>query len=86
MAIDSVNEVLSLINNQIQFHEKIQEILMKAEALSHVSATECFFDCDRSVMHSYLWMLLDLISSAKTVSDDSLICFSKYAKMIDNVF
>lgn len=86
MAIDSVNEVLSLINNQIEFHEKIQEILMKAEALSHISTTECFFDCDRAVMHPYLWMLSDLISNAKTISDESLICLSRDAKVSSKVF
>ena len=86
MAIDSVNEVLSLINNQIQFHEKIQEILIKAEALSHISTTECFFDCDRPIMHAYLSILSDLISNAKIMSDEALICLSRNAKISHKVF
>ncbi len=42
MATHSVNDVASLINNQIAFHEKIQDYLIKIEAMAFVALNRDF--------------------------------------------
>ncbi len=42
----SANEIASLINNQIDSHEKIQGYLLKAEALTHIALSGDFLDHD----------------------------------------
>lgn len=81
MAIDRVNEIASLINDQIKFHEKIQEVLIKANALSEISVSENFLDHDRSLSHSYLWVLSDLIHQASLLHEESMFYLSRYIKI-----
>lgn len=86
MAIDRVNEITSLINDQIKFHEKIQEVLIKANALSELSVSEDFLEYDRSLSHSYLWVLSDLIRQASLLHEESMFCISRYIKIEQSDF
>lgn len=72
MAIHSVNEVASLINQQVALQENIQEYLLKAEAIASVALCEDFLDADQSIIHAYLWALCDMISESKNLHERAL--------------
>lgn len=72
MAMHMVNEVTSLINDQIDVHEKIQGHLLKAEALAYVALSIDFLDYDHSLINEYLGTLHDIIFQSKQVNECAL--------------
>lgn len=75
MAERSVPELLPLINQQIDFHETLNEYLAKAQALAHVAMSDDFLDYPELIIHYYLWVLSDVVENAKRLSqvnEDSL--------------
>ncbi len=72
MAAHSVNEIASLINNQIDSHEKIQGYLLKAEALTHVALGGDFLDHGRLIVHEYLGALCDIIIESRHFNESVL--------------
>ena len=65
MAMHSVNDVLSLINTQIDSHEKIHGYLLKAEALVQVALRVDFLESGRSQINEYLVFCLRLLLTQK---------------------
>lgn len=72
MATHSVNDVSSLINTQIDSHEKIQELLLKAEALAHVASGGDFLDHEQSILNQYLIALYDIIFQLRYLHESAL--------------
>jgi hypothetical protein len=72
MATHSVNDVASLINNQIVFHEKIQDFLIKAEALANIALSRDFLESGQSVVNEYINVLYDFITEAKSLHQSAL--------------
>ncbi|HSW94137.1 MAG TPA: hypothetical protein VLJ15_07285 [Gammaproteobacteria bacterium] len=72
MATHSVNDVASLINNQIAFHEKIQDSLLKAEALAYVALSRDFLESGQSVINEYMNALYDLVTESKALHQYAL--------------
>ncbi|HSW93651.1 MAG TPA: hypothetical protein VLJ15_04760, partial [Gammaproteobacteria bacterium] len=72
MATHSVNDVASLINNQIAFHEKIQDFLIRAEALAYVALSRDFLESGQSIVNEYINVLYDLITEAKALHQYAL--------------
>ena len=65
MATHSVKQITSLINNQIDSHEKIQACLHKAEALAQVALSGNFLDFRQSTINEYLGALHDIIAESR---------------------
>lgn len=72
MAIHRVNEVASLINQQVEFHEEIQVQLLKVEAIASVALSEDFINYKQSIVHAYIWTLCDMITKVKQLHEQSL--------------
>lgn len=73
MAIDSVNEVSSLINQQVTFQEKIESCLWKLEALMTVAVlTDNFYDLPEITLHNYFSVANDLIEEATKANQEAL--------------
>ena len=80
MATHSVNDVASLINNQIALHEKIQDFLFKAEALASVAVGSDFLDSDQYIISEYLGVLFDLIVESKDLHQSALDNLTKFRR------
>lgn len=65
---------ISLNHNALTRHcDALFECLLKAEALAQVALlTDDFFEYEKSTINSYLWVLSDLLSQAKGLSQQSL--------------
>jgi hypothetical protein len=72
MASNSVNDLLCLINQQVEFQENLSEHLHKAEAMTHVALGDDFLDCPQLIAHYYIWVLSDIIVKAKMINEQSL--------------
>jgi len=72
MAINSLAEITPLINRQIDSQELLNEYLAKIQALVCITSCEDFLDYERSIIHSYLWALGDLVTDAKKLSEEAL--------------
>ncbi len=72
MAHNRVDQFASLINKQIDFQSKIQDYLMKIEAMADVALGEDFLDCEQPTIHAYLWALSDMISESKNLNERAL--------------
>ncbi|HSW93438.1 MAG TPA: hypothetical protein VLJ15_03690 [Gammaproteobacteria bacterium] len=72
MATHSVNDVASLINNQITFHEKIQDYLIKIEALAYVALNRDFLESGQSVINEYINILYDFVTESKALHQYAL--------------
>jgi len=76
MADNSVTQLLTLINQQIESQEDLSLHLSKAQALTHIAMDDGFLDYPTSVLQCYLWVLSDIIDQTKIISEkiiDSLI-------------
>lgn len=78
MADNRLKELLSLINQQIEFQENINEQLYKAEALTQVALGDNFLDSSKVIAHYYLWILSDIIEQAKIINEKALDVLLKY--------
>ncbi|HSW69142.1 MAG TPA: hypothetical protein VLI69_03145 [Gammaproteobacteria bacterium] len=72
MAAHRLNEIASLINNQIDSREQMHECLLKAEALAHVALSGDFLDRGQSILNEYLGVLFDFILESKTLNQAAL--------------
>ena len=72
MAINSLSDITSLINQQIDAQELINEYLSKIESLYCFTMWEDFFDLEKSVLQTYFWVLSDLTSEAKKLNEETL--------------
>jgi hypothetical protein len=72
MAAHSVNDFSSLINTQIDYHEKIQEYLLKAEALAHVALSKDFLGFGQSILYEYLGIMFDVIVESRQINQAAL--------------
>ncbi len=69
MADNSLTQLLTLINDQVDSHETLSEYLSKAEALAQVALGDDFFDHPDLTVHYYLWTLSDLLSQARILNE-----------------
>ena len=72
MTHNRVDQFASLINTQIDIQTKIQEFLFKIETQTDVALCKDFLDCGKSRVHSYLWILYDMISECKDLQNQAL--------------
>ncbi len=72
MTHNRVDQFASLINTQIDIQTKIQDFMIKIEAMADVALSNDFLDCGQSTVHSYLWALYDLISESKELQHRAL--------------
>jgi len=82
MAMHSVNDVASLINNQINFHEKIQECLSKASAMAEITLGGDFLDYRHSTINEYLSALFDIIIDTKDLHQQALDILLKSGRLL----
>lgn len=68
----SVNEIISLINNQIDSQEKIQGYLFQAEALAQVALNKDFLGCEDFIINEYLGLLYEVIMKLKHLQESVL--------------
>lgn len=64
-------ELLTLINQQKTSHEVLNECFLKAEALINVALNCDFIDYPETTVHSYLWVLSDIIGRAKNLNEEA---------------
>lgn len=62
----------SLINNQIAFHERIQDSLLKTEALAYVALSRDFLESGQSIVTEYMSTLHDLVVESKVLHQHAL--------------
>jgi hypothetical protein len=72
MAIYSLAEHASIINQQITVQEDLLERLSKAEALANVALGEDFLNYKPFIIHAYLWALCSIIEEAKVLNQQTL--------------
>ncbi len=84
MANTSLNEISFLIKQQVAFQEDVQEQLTKAAAIANVALSEDFLDFEQSVIHSYLLVLCDIISTAKDRQEFALNNLLKNGGLYNN--
>jgi hypothetical protein len=72
MAEQSLTHLISLINQQVDAQEKLNEHLAKAEALAQITITTEFLELSESIIYNHLWALSDIISQAKDLNEQSL--------------
>ena len=72
MAAPIVNEIASLINNQIDTHEQMQDRLLKAEALALIALSPAFYEHGQATVSEYLAAMYDFITESKTLNDAAL--------------
>ena len=78
----SVNEVASLINNQIASHEKIHDSLLKAEALTCIALSRDFLGSSQSIINEYLSVLHDVVVELKSLHQSALDNLIKFRREI----
>ncbi|HSW69375.1 MAG TPA: hypothetical protein VLI69_04355 [Gammaproteobacteria bacterium] len=83
MATHSVNELTSLINTQIDSHEKIHEILFKARALAYIALDMDFRNYEQSITNQYLITLYDIIIESMRLHESALDNLIKYIHVED---
>jgi len=64
MANRSVNEYHQPINNPC-----LSDVLLKLEALSHITLTQDFLKTPTFIQHDYFWVMNELIATARTLSE-----------------
>lgn len=72
MAESNVTQFSSLINQQVESREALNEYLSKAEALTQISMGDDFLEHSPVILHYYFWILSDIIEHAKTMNENSL--------------
>lgn len=72
MGTPSVNDIASLINNQIAFHERIQDSLLKTEALAYIALSRDFLESSQSIATEYMSALHDLVIESKMLHQYAL--------------
>ncbi|HSW94278.1 MAG TPA: hypothetical protein VLJ15_08010 [Gammaproteobacteria bacterium] len=72
MGTPSVNDIASLINNQIAFHERIQDSLLKTEALAYIALSRDFLESSQSIVTEYMSALHDLVIESKMLHQYAL--------------
>lgn len=72
MADNSVTQLVTLINQQIESQENLSQHLSKAQALAHIAMDDGFLDYPASVVQFYLWVLSDIIDHAKGMNEQAL--------------
>lgn len=55
--------------SNIDTNEQLRECLVKADALTHVALNSNLTEHPQSILHSYLWLLSDLINQAQKLND-----------------
>lgn len=66
------NKLLNLLDQQKTSHESLSECFLKAEALINVALSCDFLDYPETTVHSYLWVLSDIVGRAKKLNEESM--------------
>lgn len=69
---NSLTNLASLLNQQIDSQETLVEFLYKAKALICVTLGRDFLDYDKLTINNYLWILSELIENASSLSENML--------------
>ena len=72
MAETSLNQLLSLINQQIESQETLNDQLTKVEALAYLAVSSDLLEHPKTIIHYFLWVLSDLIELARLTNEQSL--------------
>lgn len=65
------------LDNGINLEEELLECLFKAEASAYIANSDEFLTFDKSISYRFLWILNDLMSEARAISEQLA-----YKKMI----
>lgn len=72
MANTSVNHLIDLINQQIDYQEDLSDCLSKAEALVRITLFNDFYEFSDEIKHNFLWVLSDIIENTKVIHEEAL--------------
>ena len=72
MTTTSLNDLLTLINQQLYQYENLASHLCKAEALAEVAMSNGFLEQDEATQRNYLWALRDLLTDANQINEKQL--------------
>ena len=65
----SLNDLLTLINQQLLQYEALSAYLSKAEALAEVALTNGFIEQEEDTQRHYLWAIRDLLTEAYLLNE-----------------
>lgn len=72
MADSKVSNLLALMKQQMESQEALFEYLIKIDAMVEVILVQDLIGFPAEKMHSYLWIVSDLIGRAKELNEDLL--------------
>lgn len=72
MAENRISDYLLMIKQQAVSQEMLFEYLIKVEAMVEVILAKDLTDFSKERMHSYLWVVSDLVSKARLLNEDIL--------------
>jgi hypothetical protein len=80
MTTNSLNDLVSLINNDLLQYEMLASHLCKAEALAEVAMTNGFLDQSEDTQRHYVWALRDLLTDAEQLNQRLLVKWMHHLK------
>jgi hypothetical protein len=72
MAIHSVDDFLSLINQQVKLQENLRECLVKISAMISVAQGNDLLNETCSTIYHYLWVMNDVMTHACKLNEQAL--------------
>lgn len=72
MADPLINHLCPLINHQIDLQENLNEHLAKVMAMTTISMNDNFMDNNVNTINHYLWILHDMVGTARQLNELSL--------------
>lgn len=67
MAEHSLSDLLTLINQQVEMGEQLEECLCKAEALAETALIDDFCLLPKQKIQFYFWLLQDVLQRAISI-------------------
>jgi hypothetical protein len=84
MTIPDITHLCPLINHQIDLQENLNEHLAKVVAMTTVSMNENFMDNNVNTINHYLWILHDMVGTARQLNELSLNSLLKLHQQISS--
>lgn len=76
----SLTDIRDVINQHTEAQETLGAQLFKAKALACITATEDFLDFEPPVIQGCFLMLIDLLTEAQKLNDETISSFMKNTK------
>ena len=77
MANQSLTDITSVINQQIDTQESLSEHLCKLEAILCATSAERLVEYDEFILQNYLWALCDMTIKIKNLNEKALLSMLK---------